>query len=140
MICPRCGNEISDTVKFCPVCGNPGADTADLHDETATAGSGTDNKEIMTGTTERKTGKNGFAIAALIMGIVAIPCDYVLLIPSILAIIFSIIGITKASSAGCGRGMSVAGLILGIIAAVLWVTVTVIGITLLGVVISIMNF
>ena len=152
MICPMCGNQISDTVKFCPVCGNPIAASAALKDKEeadsenivyeeetlneAEGGPGV----LINGTAEETAGKNGFAIASLIMGIVAVPCDYIFLIPSVLAIIFSIIGIAKASSSGVGRGMSVAGLVLGIIAAVLWLSVSVIVITLLGAVISIMNF
>lgn len=152
MICPMCGNQISDSAKFCPACGSAVTSAADFkgkeefYAEDVTAGEEAYNKAagdpevIINGTAEKKTGSNGFAVAALIMSIVAVPCDYLLLIPSILAVIFGIIGVTKASSAGFGRGMSIAALIIGILAAILWVSIASIGIALLGAVISIMNF
>ena len=137
MICPRCGNQIDDTVKFCPVCGGTIAAAAGRAETYAGA---VYNKEDNFETTERKTGQNGFAIASLVMSLVAVPFGFILLIPSILAIIFGIVGISKSSAAGSGRAMSVAGLIIGAVAAILWIALMAIGISLLGVVISIMNF
>ena len=64
-------------------------------------------------------GTNGFAITALILGIISL-----LLSPlSILAIIFGGVGIgqTGPNSNYKGRGMAIAGLVLGIVAIVLWV-------------------
>lgn len=68
----------------------------------------------------------GMAIAALVLGILAvingiIPFMFWLAIPlGILALIFGIVGISKANQqGGAGRGMAIAGLVTGIIGAVL---------------------
>ena len=165
MICPKCGNQINDTVKFCPLCGAAAAaETADpeapemLPAEAAAAepdpeaeGTGPSSQErtfTESGTNEieivsepkKKAGINGFAIASIIAAIVAVPCNYLFLIPSILAIIFGIIGIIKASAPGLGRGLAIAGLIIGNIAALLWIALFAGSIALLGVVIAIMGF
>jgi len=60
------------------------------------------------------TKTNGFSIAALVLGILGI---------WLLAIIFGAVGIsqTKKDSHYTGRGLAIAGLVLGIIAGVLWV-------------------
>ena len=178
MICPKCGNQIGDTVKFCPLCGaaaaltetvedtgevitveaadpeapeillegvaavepDPGAEgTGPSSQENTFTEAGTDDTEEASEPQE-KTGTNGFAIASIIAAIVAVPCNYIFLIPSILAIIFGIIGITKASAAGRGRGLSIAGLIIGNIAALLWIALFAGSIAFLGVVIAIMGF
>ena len=72
---------------------------------------------------------NGFAIAALILGIIGITFVLnILLIPSILAIIFGAVGLGKAKKTGTGRGMSIAGLVLGIIS----LAIVIIGIAILS--------
>jgi hypothetical protein len=49
---------------------------------------------------------NGFAIAALIFGIIG---------GSILGLIFGIIGLRRSKSTGTGRGMSIAGIVLSVL-------------------------
>ncbi len=57
--------------------------------------------------------KNGIAIAALICSLVGlIPCTFC--IPSLVGVILGIVGISKGSKTGVGKGMGVAGLIIGI--------------------------
>lgn len=68
------------------------------------------------------------AVAGLVLGIVAIvlgfvPCIGILaIIPAILGIIFSIMGLSQAKKTGQGKGMAIAGLILSIL-AILWVPI-----------------
>jgi len=165
MICPKCGNQIGDTVKFCPLCGAAAAvaesaeDTGKVLTAAAVAESAEDTEEVIAVEAEsadteapeilsaeeasepqEKTGTNGFAMASIIAAIVAVPCNYLFLIPSILAIIFGIIGIIKASATGLGRGLAIAGLIIGNIAARLWIALFAGSIAFLGVVIAIMGF
>jgi hypothetical protein len=70
------------------------------------------------------------AVAGLVFGILAIviafvPCIGILaIIPAILGIIFSIVGLVKSRKTGQGKGMAVAGLILSIL-AIIWVPVLV---------------
>ena len=72
----------------------------------------------MEGTTLEAAGSsNGFAVASLVLGIIGIPAACAV-IPPVLALIFGIIGysqISKTSSEGGGRGMAIAGIILGAI-------------------------
>ncbi len=63
---------------------------------------------------------NGFAVASLVLGIVGLLLCFTF-IPWILAIIFGVIAMRQCSedSSYTGRGMAVAGLVLGVIAAAL---------------------
>lgn len=56
--------------------------------------------------------RNGYATASLVFGIVSIGLN-ILLLPSILAIGFGVAGLTKAHRMHQGRGLSIAGIVLG---------------------------
>ena len=58
---------------------------------------------------------NGYAIAALVLGIASLFLDFLIFIPSVLAVIFGILGLKRSEVTGNGRGMSIAGIVLGII-------------------------
>jgi hypothetical protein len=64
------------------------------------------------------TGASPFGVAALVLGIVGIFFAQVILGP--LAIIFGAIGLNRASREGRGRGTSIAGIVLGIVALALF--------------------
>jgi DNA-directed RNA polymerase subunit RPC12/RpoP len=93
--CPRCGSNSPITANNCKSCGMP---------------------FTMEGTTLEAAGtSNGFCVASLVLGIIGLPaaCAF---IPSILAIIFGIIGygqVSRAGESGSGRGMAIAGMICG---------------------------
>ena len=77
----------------------------------------------MDGTTIEAAGtSNGFCVASLVLGIIGlIPCTF--LIPTILAIIFGIIGynqINKSGGDGSGRGMAIAGMVTGGIGCIIF--------------------
>jgi hypothetical protein len=71
--------------------------------------------------------RNGFATAALVLGIVGFVLTFVPLfigyflggLPDLLAVIFGIIGIVKGGPAGVGRGAAITGLVLGGVAIIL---------------------
>ena len=66
--------------------------------------------------------QNGMGVAALVLGIVALVTCWGAVVPSVLAIIFGKIGMTKADQGlANNRGMAKAGFILGIIGALLLV-------------------
>lgn len=85
------------------------------------------NTNTTVNTTKTNSEKKGFNITSMILGIVSIVflCVWYISLPcSIMAIIFSIAGKHYG-----GRGMGVAGLVLGIIALVLLVVIVVLAIT-----------
>jgi len=68
-------------------------------------------------------GTNGMAIAALILGISAFVCLGPL--GGLLAVVFGILGLSKAKQIGTGRGMSIAGIILGALGTIVSILVLV---------------
>jgi Na+/proline symporter len=74
-----------------------------------------------------KQGKSGLAVASLVCSLVGlIPCFWLIQIPALLGAIFGIIGLkqTKSGERG-GRGLAMAGMIIGIIlvvaCAIFWI-------------------
>jgi hypothetical protein len=67
----------------------------------------------------RPRGANGLAIAALVCGIIGLFFLSIVLGP--LALIFGIIGLRRANAGASGRGMAIAGIVLGAIDIVLYV-------------------
>jgi DNA-directed RNA polymerase subunit RPC12/RpoP len=67
----------------------------------------------MEGTTLEAAGaSNGFSVAALVLGIIGLPA-FCTVIPSLLAIIFGIIGVSQSGDGGGGKGLAIAGIICG---------------------------
>lgn len=64
---------------------------------------------------------NVYGIISLVCGILGIPLFFLLLIPSILAVIFGIMGLNFAKNNISGRGMSIAGIILGLVVIVIFI-------------------
>jgi uncharacterized membrane protein YvbJ len=106
MYCPKCGEKNPDDSKFCSKCGAALVATpAPAPAPTPRAAAG-----------ERTS---GMAITALIMGILGFFINPL----AILAVIFGIIGLNQTNKDPSlkGRGMAVAGLVLGIVAIASWV-------------------
>lgn len=62
------------------------------------------------------TKTNGLAVAALVLGIIGIPL-MMMVLPGLLALVFGIVGVQQTSSKGqAGKGMAIAGIVLGAIA------------------------
>jgi hypothetical protein len=110
MYCPQCGEKNPENSKFCSKCGaaltlkaEPAAESAPAPAPVAPAATG--------------SRTSGMAIAALVMGIAGFVFFGFL---GILAIIFGGIGLSQINKDPSlkGKGMAVAGLVLGIIATV----------------------
>ena len=115
MFCSKCGEKNPDDGKFCSKCGE-----ALVATKAPKAPAAAPAKRAAAG---EKT--SGIAIAALVMGIAA----FVVFGPlAVLAIIFGAIGISQANKDPSlkGKGMAVAGLVLGIIAVAGWVIVMIV--------------
>jgi DNA-directed RNA polymerase subunit RPC12/RpoP len=93
--CPRCGTVNAISANNCKNCGMP---------------------FTMEGTTLEAAGaSNGFATASLVLGIVGLP-TFCLFVPSLLAVIFGIIGLQQTSGGSAesgGRGLAIGGLVCG---------------------------
>lgn len=100
IVCPRCSTASPITANNCKGCGMP---------------------FTMEGTTLEASGtSNGFCVASLVLGIIGIPASCTV-IPAILAIIFGAVGINQLSKRGVeggGKGMAIAGIVLGIIGCI----------------------
>jgi len=94
--CPRCQAGSPITANNCKSCGMP---------------------FTMEGTTiEAASTSNGFCVASLVLGVIGLPAFCTVVAP-LLAVVFGIIGLVqvgKTEESG-GRGMAIAGLILGLI-------------------------
>jgi DNA-directed RNA polymerase subunit RPC12/RpoP len=106
IVCPRCSANSPITANNCKSCGMP---------------------FTMEGTTLEATGtNNGFCVASLVLGIIGLPA-LVIVIPSVLAIIFGIVGLRQVGSAESstrgGRGMAIAGIVCGSIGCLIAATV-----------------
>jgi hypothetical protein len=94
--CPRCAALSPVTANNCKACGMP---------------------FTMEGTTLEASGSsNGFCVASLVLGIIGLPAC--IGVPSLLAIVFGVIGysqVTKEGSESGGKWMAVAGIVCGIV-------------------------
>jgi hypothetical protein len=76
--------------------------------------------------------KNGLGIASMVLGIVGVvvPCFWILQIPGVLAVVFGAVALSqlkKQPEKYTGRGMAVAGLVLGLVALVIMLLFIVFG-------------
>ena len=111
MICPNCGTECAENLTQCTNCGATLPATCTC--EAAPAA----------------PAKNGMAIASLICGIVSLVCCGGGGIVSVLAIVFGIIGLTKAKETGVGKGMAIAGIIIAAVGVVLSIVIAIVSLS-----------
>jgi hypothetical protein len=65
--------------------------------------------------------RNGLATAAFVLGLLSLVVNP-FLVPSILAVVYAVRGLRKSRRIGMGRGLAIAGLVLGLAGAVALVT------------------
>ena len=108
MFCKNCGKEISDNAVICTNCGTP---TDNMAQATSSA------------TANQTKNANGFAIAGLVLGLVGfIGGNYFFLIPGIVGLVLSIVGMVKSKQYAT-PGLALAALIVSIIAFIIWVII-----------------
>lgn len=99
MFCKNCGKEIDDNAVVCVHCG---------------VATGKSIEEV------KKT--NGFGIAGFVIGLLSLVLGVYFCITSVIGIVFSIIGIKKATQCSV-NGLAVAGLVISILSLVIWALV-----------------
>lgn len=100
--CPNCGTENTTNSKFCPNCGQA-------------MGEGVVNN---TPVVNNGAKTNGLAVAGFVTGLSSLLINIMGLV-GLIALILSAVGLTKTGpEKDKGRGMAVAGLILGIISVI----------------------
>lgn len=124
MNCESCGSFIPDGQSFCSNCGakapviiEPARPIYQQND------SGKDYSESVEIPMPKKYNVNYIARAGLILGIVSVVAVYIPytnIVPAILSIIFSLVGLKKVDERG-GRGNCIAGFILSGIGIVLFI-------------------
>jgi Na+/proline symporter len=73
-------------------------------------------------------GASGLAIASLVLSLVGvIPCFWVLQVPGLLGMIFGFIGLGQTKDGRRGRGMAIAGIVVGVLlvllCAAIWIAI-----------------
>ena len=93
--CPRCGSLSPVDAHRCAKCGLPFTLEGVGHDAPL-------------------SGRNGYAVASLVMGLLGVPCT-VLIVPQLLAVVFGVVALHQISSSEAqrGAGLAWAGLALG---------------------------
>lgn len=144
LICPRCGSKCKDSDKFCQSCGSPMAQQTAMNpgpnqyqNTNQYRNPNQFNHPYPNGNAYQQPyaqqKSNGYGIAALVLGLVGIGTGFIgvvvagytgsmglaflFLIPCLLGVVFGILGILrcKKNPAYKGLGLSIAGLVLGII-------------------------
>jgi uncharacterized membrane protein YvbJ len=107
MYCPKCGEQNPDNSSFCSKCGAALTQTASVSQ-----------RPLETART------SGLAIASLVLGLVGFLINPL----SILAIIFGAVAMSQTGRNHNlkGRGMAIAGLVLGIIVAAFWIIIVIV--------------
>lgn len=128
--CKNCGTELKEG-KVCQNCGtvNEGATTAKAATKTSETKATTTTNTTVNTAPATTSSTNGFAIAGFVLSLVGLVCCS-FVICGILGLIFSIIGLNKANSSnGNGKGLAIAGIIIGGVAILLtiiyWILVIV---------------
>ena len=120
--CVRCGNEVPEGNNVCTNCGTPVNNAPVNSAPVAQAQPGTTVVVNQPATQPAKS--NGMAITGFIISLVSmILCCGSL---SLISLIFSIIGVTKAKDCGGnGKGLAIAGIIISVIGMIVLVIVSI---------------
>ncbi len=127
MFCENCQHQVSDAASFCPACGHPQVPVSSPPPQPAPQQRYSAYAPPATNAPTVAAKTNGMAVASLVLGIV-----WVFGITSILALIFGILSkrqIETSNGAQTGRGLSIAGIVLGavgIAGLIFWIVVAIV--------------
>ena len=110
MFCKNCGQEVSENAVICPYCG------------VATSNMPAQDSYKLPRT-------NGFGIAGFAVGLVGMfGGNFLYLIPGILALVFSIVGMVQMKKCTSCNGLAIAGLVISIISFIIWLIIWIVAI------------
>ena len=114
MFCKNCGKELDDNAVICPNCGVP---TDKLYAQQPLS----EPKKI-----------NGIGIAGFVVGLLGLlGGNYLFLIPGIIGLILSIVGVVHMKKCNSANGLAVAGLIVGIVSFIFWLLIWILAIDMI---------
>lgn len=133
-VCNFCGNVLNDTDKFCTKCGAVINDSnvSEQNVNTQTNYNAQANYNV-------NNASNGSAVAAMIMGIIALIFFWAPIVPiilGVLALVFGIKGLNQSNTLPLnkGKGMGISGIVCGSIALIIGIFYTIIWIAAIAVV------
>lgn len=114
MFCKNCGQELNENAVICPYCG------------VATSKMGNNMPAPQTyGSQPKKT--NGMGIAGFVVGLIGmLGGNYLFLVPGIVGLILSIIGMVQMKKCNSCNGLAIAGLVIGIVSFIFWLIIWII--------------
>lgn len=104
MYCTHCGKEIDDKAVICINCGVP------MHSL----------RTIVPANTAEPKRANSLGIAGFVISILSVWLGVLFCIPSILGLVFSIVGMANMKKYNSANGLAIAGLVLSILSLMLW--------------------
>ena len=121
MFCTNCGSQLDDRAVICPHCGCATENyyKTNQHAQYSSQVPPVSPVAPMPVHVQSKP-VNGFAIAALVLGIAGLWFGMFFGIVPIIGLIFSIIGMSQASKTNSGRGLAIGGLVTSIVGILFW--------------------
>lgn len=114
MYCTNCGSNLDDKAVICPHCGCA-TENYYKHVEAMQKTSTNNSSDNASGNV------NGYSIAALALGISSLITGFLFAVVPILGLIFSIVGLCKATNTKSGRGLAIGGLVTSVIGLIFWI-------------------
>lgn len=128
MFCRRCGHELNEGAVICPHCGvatpNYKGQFGQYTAGTPEAGKTAEPNYVNSFNQPIQPKRvNGFGIAGFVLSLLSVYFGVYFCIASVLAFVFSLIGVTKSKEYSSCNGLAIAGLVIGSITLLFWAIV-----------------
>lgn len=134
MFCRNCGSELNDDAVFCPNCGvqttggNPNNANNPNNIKSFNANAVNGAPAPMPAPMQhpgyvqqpQPSGTNGLGIAGFVLGLLSLGLGFYFCITPIIALVLSIVGVVKMKNYQSCNALAIVGLVLSIIATIIW--------------------
>lgn len=131
MFCRNCGSELNDDAVFCPNCGvqttgsipNNANNIKSLNSNAvngAPAPMPAPMQQPGYVQQPQPSGTNGLGIAGFVLGLLSLGLGFYFCITPIIALVLSIVGVVKMKNYQSCNALAIVGLVLSIIATIIW--------------------